>query len=432
MIHQVARRVAELDYDNLSESTRQKLSLLLLANLSVGVAGVPHCVFARPTGVGGYRLLSGDTAARATDAAFWNAAAMHARTQDDFHPVGNNHIGTVVIPAMLAVTNEVPISGQEFLSAMAAGYMVAVGLSRGSSPVTTPRGLRSTALYCPFAATAAVGKLRKLEPGRIAAALALAVAFTGGTTQTWIDGSDEWQLHVAHAAEAGLRSIDYAKAGVVGGSQALDGEAGFFHALTGRRLAFSDIASDFEPSTAINEIVIKRYPVSGICQSLVLASERIAAQLPQDAKIAHVVVEMNSFEMNYPGTLNRGPFHSFSSKLMSANFCTASTLVSRQFSFGDFQREASPELKALADRVDVVADAELPLLSCRLTAELKDGRVFRELVRNSKAELDINWTTVDAWASSLWIEGGRTVNDYENCRLFIQNLSEIPALEFPI
>ncbi len=314
MVHDIAERVTSFDLDDLSPYALQRLQLILLANLSVAVAGVPFCAFQEPPPGGPYRLFSGHCTAGARDAAFWNAAVMHARTQDDFHPVGNNHIGTVVIPALLAIADEIPVTGRQFLSALAVGYMVAVGMSRRFSPLTSPRGLRSTSLYCPFGATAAVARLRGANSEQIANALALTTCFAGGTTQTWIDGSDEFQLHVALAAEAGLRAVDLARAGVTGASGALDGAAGFFNAFTGERPTFGDIAADFEPSAAIGDCVIKRYPVSGICQSVVLASERMAAQLPRLDAISRVQLSMNGFELNYPRHRQQGTLPLFQLK----------------------------------------------------------------------------------------------------------------------
>ncbi len=259
MVREIAELVSAFDLGDLSASAAQRLNLTLAGQPERGRG---RRAVLRVCGTGAGRrlsLFSGGTAPNPSAAAFWNAAVMHARTQDDFHPVGNIHIGTVVIPALLAVADEITVSGREFLSALAAGYMVAVGISRASSPLTSPKGLRSTSLYGPFGVAAAVGKLRGASTEQIAGALGLATAFASGTTQTWIDGSDEWQLHVALCAEAGLRAVDLAMAGVVGGSQALSGSAGFFNAFTGRRQAFSDIAADFEPSSAIGECVIKRY-----------------------------------------------------------------------------------------------------------------------------------------------------------------------------
>jgi 2-methylcitrate dehydratase PrpD len=431
MVRDIAELVAAFDLASLSAQASRRLNLTLLANLSVGVAGVPYCVFEQPAKTGPYRLMSGGTVATASDAAFWNAAAMHARTQDDFHPVGNIHIGTIVIPALLAIADEIAVSGREFLSALAVGYMVAVGFSRKLSPHTSPRGLRSTSLYGPFGVTAAVGKLRGASVEEIASALALTTAFASGTTQTWIDGSDEWQLHAALAAEAGLRAVDLAMSGVVGGSQALGGPAGFFNAFAGQRLAFQDIAPDFEPSAAISECVIKRYPVSGICQSVILAAERLAARLPTAAHIRHVRLAMNQFELNYPGTSGQGPFHSFSSKLMSATFCCASVLGSRGFNFDDFQGSPGTQVTQLLDRVSVAADSKIPLLSSALEVELSDGTLLSEAVTNSREEVNIEWASVDAWAAALWTGARRSREEYEACREFVEHLAQATEVRFP-
>jgi 2-methylcitrate dehydratase PrpD len=431
MVREIAELVAAFDLDDLSAHAARRLNLILLANLSVAAAGVPYCVFTEPAKGSPYRLTSGSTTSNAAAAAFWNAAVMHARTQDDFHPVGNIHIGTLVIPALLAIADEIPVTGREFLSALAVGYMVAVGLSRSSSPLTSPRGLRSTSLYGPFGVAAAVGKLRSASVEQIAGALGLATAFASGTTQTWIDGSDEWQLHAALAAEAGLRAVDLAMAGVVGGSNALGGAAGFFNALTGKRPAFADIAPDFEPSAAISECVIKRYPVSGICQSVVLAAERVAVRLPQVADIKGARVSMNEFELSYPGTSSRGPFHSFSSKLMSAAFCCSSVLGSRRFSFADFQGGSATQVERLVERVAVVPDSQLPLLSSSLSVELVDGTVLNETVTNSREEVDIDWRSVDPWASSLWAEAGRSRSEYQACRDFVESLTQAVQVRLP-
>lgn len=432
MIHQIAKRVIELDWETLNDPARSRLSLTLLANLSVGIAGVSYTVFSAPKSSGPYRLLGGGTAADAAAAAFWNAAAMHARTQDDFHPVGNLHIGTVVLPALMAVADEVPVSGREFLSALAAGYMVAVGLSRRFSPITTPRGLRSTCLYAPFGAAAAVAKLRGASVDEVANALALAVSFTGGTTQTWIDGSDEWQLHAGLSSEGGYRAAEFARGGVVGGAHALDGPAGFYHAVSGERPSFAKLEADFDPCTAIEEIAIKRYPVSGICQSVVLASERIAVRLTDPDRIACVDVRMNEFEMNYPGTLSRGPFHSFSSKLMSAAFCAGSTISHGHFHFRDFHNEINSEVSALIAKTNIKADAELPFLSAVIRVTLEDGNVLEERLLDSRMEVAIEWNGIDDWAASLWREAGRTEDEYESCRKLVSALADVPAVALPV
>ncbi len=416
MLDEIARRVEALRYADLTPAARERLLLCLLCNVSVAVAGVPYVAIPEPQGSGPYRLLSGRSVGDARAAAFWNAAVMHARTQDDFHPVGNLHIGTVVLPALMTVADEGGLSGVDFLDALAAGYMTAVGLSRSGSPLTTPRGLRSTSLYAPFGASAAVAKARRASQEQTISALALTTAFNAGQTQTWVDGGHEWQVHVGVGAQAGLMTNELAAAGVVGGLHALDGPSGFFRAVVGRETSFADIANDFEPSKAIEENSIKKYPISGICQSVVLACERLSAKLPKGVAITAVRIEMNPFEMRYPGNLNRAPFRAFGDKLMSAAFCSASVLANRGFRFEDFHSGPHAERDRLTDIVEIAEDERLPLLSARARVTLSDGSTLTEHVENSRSEVAIDWNSVDAWAEALWAEVGRPRERYLACR----------------
>ncbi|GIK80517.1 MAG: hypothetical protein BroJett024_16220 [Alphaproteobacteria bacterium] len=432
MIAELAHHAGTIRFEKLSAAARERLLLCLLANLSVGVAGAKHAVVPEPAmSEGAYRLLSGRRAANARAAAFWNGAAMHARTQDDFHPVGNLHIGTVVIPALMAVADEAEMSGGDFLAALAAGYSVAVGLSRRFSPVTTPRGLRSTCLYAPFGAAVAVGVARSSPAQQLASAIALTTAVNAGTTQTWVDGSDEWQVHTALGAQNALLVNDLAAAGVRGAAHALDGPAGFYRAVVGQEVSFAEIAGDLDPSAAIEENVIKRYPVSGICQAVVLAAERAARQIDSATSVSRLRIEMNPFEMRYPGTLNRGPFHSFSDKLMSAAFCAASVVAHSGFRFEDFHSGAHAvrdSLTALAQ----VEESSLSLLSARVTIETAGGARIVGEVENSRDEVAIDWTSVDDWAAALWTEAGRTEREYAACRDAVRDLPESRRAKLPV
>lgn len=433
MIRDIAQRVAGLSFGDLSGSAKERLLLALLGNLSVAVAGVRYTLVPAPPEGGKIRLFSGQTTSDPRAAAFWNAAAMHSRTQDDFHPVGNLHIGTVVTPALLALADETELSGADFVDGLAAGYMVAVGLSRLFSPKTTPRGLRSTSLYAPFGATAAVARARHMSVDAIASALALTTAFNAGQTQTWVDGTDEWQVHTGVAAQSGLVATALAAAGVRGGDHALDGPAGFYRAVVGEEVTFARVQSDFDnPSLGIEENVLKRYPVSGICQSVVLAAERAVAQLDAKAQPRAVRIEMNSFEIGYPGNMNRGPFRSFSDKLMSAAFCASSVVASRGFTFGDFHSGGNAARDALIAATEVVVDPALPLLSSRVTLTTADGKTVTGQVANSRAEVALDGSTIDPWAIGLWEEGGRTRQDYERCRDAVRGLPRAANARLPL
>jgi 2-methylcitrate dehydratase PrpD len=427
MIEAIGARLYEVAWRKLPEAAQRKLLLCLLANLSVAVAGRSALRLPRPAAGSGHLLLDGGETGSAREAAFHNGALMHARTQDDFHPVGNLHIATIVLPALLAEAERRSVTGEAFLDAMAVGYACAVGLSRRFSPLNTPRGLRSTCLYAGMGAAAAVARLRGQDGRGIANTIALASQSAFGTTQCWRDGSDEYQLHTANAASQALLCAELTEAGVLGGAHALDGPSGFYPALLGQVPSFEEIAGDFEPGAAIVEAVLKRYPVSGICQPVVRLTEKLARELA-GRRVEKLRIEMNAFEMNYPGTLNAGPtFRSFSDRLMSARFCAASVLEAGRFDFAAFLKPLSREATRLVVATDVQAAEDLGTLSCRIRITTEGGQAVAGELRDGGRELAIDWDTIAAWTRELWTEAGRTAAACERAR---QAVLALPAGSF--
>ena len=297
--------------------------------------------------------------------------------------------------------------------------MVAVALSRPNSVVTTPKGLRSTGIYTPFGATAAVGRLLGLSEAQMASALAITASLACGLTQCWADGSDEWQLHVATGAETALRTCELAQHGFVGGRHALDGKAGLFNAMVGQQTAFATVAHDLRDGGAITETIMKRYPVSGICQPLTFLSERMASSGRIDpARITGIKIEMNPFEMRYSGTLNKGPYHSFSDVLMSAAYCCSAVLDRGSMQFDDLMSRGDPARDRLIAMTEVTDDPALPKMSARLHVTLADGTVVSDEVRDIGDTVSVSWSEVDEWGAKLW----GSQQGYARCRDVIKSL----------
>ena len=432
MIPELGRRVAHLHLSDLTPAAKERLLLSLLGNISVGIAGPATMVVPAPQGPGVYRLLSGATAARADDAAFYNGAAMHARTQDDFDPIGKLHAGTVAIPALLAEADSGALAGKDFLAGLAAAYMISAALSHAPQAETTPRGWRATAIFAPFGAAAAVARARRVSAEHAASALAMTTAFVGGTTQAWLDGSDEWQLHTAQGARTAVEVNNLAAKGLRGGARALDGQFGILRAVAGRDFTWAEIEAALDPSTALENNTLKRYPASGGCQSIVLAAERAARKVTcRPDEISHIRVQMNPKEFRYPGHVNKGPFTAFGDRLMSAEMCAASVLAFGKFVFADFHAKESPVRTRLVELTEVVEDVNLSLLSARIAVMTPQG-LIEEQVINSRAEVGLDWTTIDDWAASLWEEAGRTRSDYLRCRDAVLQLETAGDARLPL
>lgn len=123
-------------------------------------------------------------------------ALSHGRAQQD--TCGTVHLGAVVIPMLTSLIEVRKYPMDRFLPALLAGCEVAGFLDRASGATTAPMELRDSILFGTIGAAAA-GYLMGLDEDRMAAALANAVAFTGGTLQSFNDGTDEWRYQVAIA-----------------------------------------------------------------------------------------------------------------------------------------------------------------------------------------------------------------------------------------
>lgn len=163
-----------------------------------------------------------------------------------------------------------------------------------------------------------------------------------------------------------------------------------------------------------------------------LAAKQIARGLAAKGTRAEAMrVEMNAFEITYPGTLNRGPFRSFSDRLMSAAFCSSSVVAHGGFHFQDFHTGPHAARDKLVERTEVVSDAKLPLLSSRIVARAADGSSITAVVENSRDEVAIDWSSIDPWAIALWDEAGKSRADYEACRDAVRNLPSARRVHLP-
>lgn len=154
-----------------------------------------------------------------------NAAASHLAEQDDVHNGSVFHPAAVVFPAALAIAQALGRSGREFLQASVAGYEVGIRvgefLGRSHYKVFHTTGTAGT-----LAAAAAVGNLLRLDPERMLDSFGSAGTQAAGLWEFLRDAADSKQLHVAHAASAGLASACLAAEGFTGARHILAGAQG--------------------------------------------------------------------------------------------------------------------------------------------------------------------------------------------------------------
>jgi len=210
----------------------------------------------------------------APEAAFLNAGMGHARDYDDTHDAAINHGCVTLVPALLATVETLndarahaaedwlrkkPVSGREFISALAVGLDLANRLGLGFIAYLHT-GWLPTTIWGPIACAAACGRLLGLEPSRMHHAFGLAYAQVHGNRQALIDGTLAKRLQPGFSAAAGVRAAFLATVGITGPRRILDGEYGIAALYTNGQMDSEPIADGLGETFEALNVSIKPYP----------------------------------------------------------------------------------------------------------------------------------------------------------------------------
>ena len=96
-------------------------------------------------------------------AAFVNGIAAHVLELDDGHRGAQLHLGSVIFPTALAISEAYDLSGKEFLEGVIVGYEVGILLGKIVNPEHRNNGFHTTGTIGTFVAGAVASKLLKLD-----------------------------------------------------------------------------------------------------------------------------------------------------------------------------------------------------------------------------------------------------------------------------
>lgn len=167
----------------------------------------------------------------AAGAALANGVASHILELDDVHKGSTLHAAAPVIPAALAVAEREHATGRDFLLAVALGYEAALRIGEAVNP-SHYRFFHPTGTAATFGAAAAAGSLLKLDASKMLDALGTAGTQAAGLWEFNADGAMSKHLHPGKAAFNGVLAADLARQGFTGATRILEGERGFFRAMS--------------------------------------------------------------------------------------------------------------------------------------------------------------------------------------------------------
>lgn len=319
--------------------------------------------------------------ASAFQAAFANAVAGHGLVREDMHAGSVSHLGVVVLPSLLALTETRKVAGRAFIAAAVTGYEVGAKIGRALVTPGFARLFRPTGFTGPLAAAAAGSRLLGLSEEATASALALAANTVSGLNQWPHSGGAEMFFHPGFAARNALTAVALAEAGADAAAEALDGEAGLFAAFRpGKEMPDVRLFTGAGPE--LLEVYNKPVPACNFAQTpcqVALALRREETLDPE--AIRAIRVSASQAAVRYPGCDHAGPFERALQAKMSIQFGVAAALLRGSVEEANYRLLDDPKILRLAGLMTLEADADFTAAfpaaqGASVEIELADGRLL--------------------------------------------------------
>ena len=227
-------------------------------------------------------------------AAFINGVAAHVLELDDGHRGAQLHLGSVIFPTALAISEAHDLTGREFLESVIVGYEVGILLGKLVNPDHRDNGFHTTGTIGTFVAGAVAAKLLKLDVDQILNTLGLCGTQAAGLLESDHGGSMGKVLHVGKAAYNGILSAYLARNGFTGSGTIFDGDEGFLRTMVlDKQEEFSlEDALRNVGNVSVRDIYFKKYPFCRHLHSSIDTAQKLKAIIVDEySHIQHILVE---------------------------------------------------------------------------------------------------------------------------------------------
>jgi 2-methylcitrate dehydratase PrpD len=287
-----------------------------------------------------------------------NGISGHVLDYDDVSEPMYGHPTVAVLPACLALGEELDVSGKDLLESYIIGLEVTVKLSYGMNPAHYEHGWHSTCTLGSMGAAAAAAKLLGLTGEQLRTALALAASQAGGLQQNF--GTMIKPFHAGRAAENGVLAALLAQRGWTGDQNILEAPLGFFHLFCGpghydAERCVNSLGKPFEIDRP--GIILKKYPSCAFSHPAIDAALIITQDPHYDvSKLERVEGRIHSLADQI--LIHRNPQTGLEAKF-SMEACVALALLDGRVNTKSFtdRRLANKDFKEILRRVQRVVTA---------------------------------------------------------------------------
>ena len=327
------------------------------------------------------RVIGTNIRTSSTAAAFANGTNGHSEDFDDLGGCGG-HPSTVLSPTVLALADELHLSGREVLTAWVVGYEIGTRLSANNH---TDRDWHPTAIYGTIAAAAAASKALGLDAEKCRMAIGIAGSEAGGLRRNF--GTMTKPFHPGQASRNGVIAAKLAAKGFTSDPDIIEGRQGYADNFGGAKCNVPQMTKFLGKVYYLEEegTRIKPWPCCGgnhqtLTNFLPFAKEK---KLKADdvALIEHI-------GPNIPctGALLRTEVKKGLEGKFSLAYNISAALIDGKVDYGTFtnERAAKGDLQAFMKRVKLMRSDDVALRrphiadansDARLRITMKDGTV---------------------------------------------------------
>jgi 2-methylcitrate dehydratase PrpD len=322
-------------------------------------------------------------------AALANGILVNAADNDDTHKVALLHVGSVVVPAALALGQAQRLSGRQVILALVAGYEVAVRVGMAVMP-THYRFWHSTATNGTFGAAATAAKALGLDADGTQRALGLAGTQAAGLNTFFESGDMTKSVHPGKASLNGILSAQMAALGCTSPPGILEHPKGYLAAFSLEPKPAA-LTAGLGTKWEILENGFKYFPSILASHSPIQATLAIVQRnAVEPARIASITNETYNTVRSH---FSNKDVRTVMAARVSVPYCIAIAAVDRELTQRQFApaRIDDPLVRQVLARTEVVAVPELDALypakfPARVTIRMEDGSSHQEAVLLPKGD----------------------------------------------
>lgn len=390
---QLVRAMASISFDVIPDAIRDKARVHIKDAIGVGLAaagsevGKPYLGYAALLRSSGRStVLTGSRKVDAADAAMINGGLIHSLEYDDTHTGSIIHGSSVLLPAALALAEEMDLSGREFVALYTCGYEALIRLGLASAGTFQRRGFQVTAVAGAPVVAAMAARAYGLDEDRSVFAVGIALSQASASMEFLSNGSSVKSLHPGWAAHSGIVAARLARAGLSGPETAIEGRFGLYSLFSGNAddanaIDFATIGSVWH----LRNVAIKFVPACHYLHAFVECAEDLCKQgVTSDnmRRITCFVPEGAADVICEPWELKQDPPSGHAVR-WSLPVIVAHTLLHGKPDLAAFERLPSAQELALAQCMSwqpLIGTAFPERFDARLSCEMHDGTVVEAAV----------------------------------------------------